>query len=198
MSQAIASARNRRAFNTPSTTQQGQSPPAVVSTRPSSTTSTQPGVFSTNVNAQGLTLPQVIALVDKRLITLETFMKETKEQPGSSLPENVTLENSIPIPDILDEFNNRFEILAQEIDSMKDIVMKLQSYTMDVNKMLVDERVHVFSELGNHSSSVSGEKEKSIIINSDAVLENSGLVESIQTSVDLRELVKEEFSQVLP
>jgi len=147
------------------------------------------------VNAQGLTLPQVIALVDKRLITLETFMKETKEQPGS-IPSS--FENTVPLPDIFDEFNTRFEILAQEIDSMKEIIMKLQSYTMDVNKMLVDERVHVFSELGNHSSSAVGEKEKSIVIDSDTFLETSIPIESIQTSVDLRNLVQEEFSQGAP
>jgi hypothetical protein len=191
MSQAIASARNRRAFNTPATAQQGafsSPPPAPVSSRP-------PSNSSNNVNAQGLTLPQVIALVDKRLITLETFMKETKEQPGS-IPSS--FENTVPLPDIFDEFNTRFEILAQEIDSMKEIVMKLQSYTMDVNKMLVDERVHVFSELGNHSSSAVGEKEKSIVIDSDTFLETSIPIESIQTSVDLRNLVQEEFSQGAP
>jgi len=171
MSQAIASARNRRAFNTPATAQNAPVP------------------ATTAVNTQGLTLPQVIALVDKRLITLETFMKETKVQPESSSSE----VNSIPIPDILDEFNNRFEILAQELESMKDIVMKLQSYTMEVNKMLVDERVHVFSELGNHSSNVSTEKDRTVVIDRDLTFETSN--ESESTSVDLRGLVNAELQQ---
>lgn len=69
----------------------------------------------------GLTLPQVIALVDKRLIHLETNMVE---------------KNNIPN----EEFENRFEILAEEISNIKEIVLKLQSYTMSVNKMLLDEK----------------------------------------------------------
>jgi hypothetical protein len=137
MSQAIASARNRRAFNTPSTAVPGSAP------APSSQGQVQP-----NVNTQGLTLPQVIALVDKRLITLETFMKETNAQSASASGDNIKLTASIPIPEILDEFNSRFEILAQELETIKDVVLKLQSYTMEVNKMLVDERVHVFLNLG--------------------------------------------------
>jgi hypothetical protein len=180
MSQAIASARNRRAFNTPNTT--------VPVSSPSSQGQAQP-----NVNTQGLTLPQVIALVDKRLITLETFMKETKTQPVATSDDNITLTNSIPIPEILDEFNSRFEILAQELETIKDVVLKLQSYTMEVNKMLVDERVHVFSELGNHSSNLTGER--SITIDREIAIDNSSQRES--TSMDLRGLVSEELQSTL-
>jgi|UniRef100_A0A6C0DQP1 hypothetical protein len=180
MSQAIASARNRRAFNTPNTT--------VPVSAPSSQGQAQP-----NVNTQGLTLPQVIALVDKRLITLETFMKETKTQPVATSDDNITLTNSIPIPEILDEFNSRFEILAQELETIKDVVLKLQSYTMEVNKMLVDERVHVFSELGNHSSNLTGER--SITIDREIAIDNSSQRES--TSMDLRGLVSEELQSTL-
>ena len=51
--------------------------------------------------------------------------------------------------DILNEINSRFELLAEEISNIKDIVLKLQSYTMDVNKTLLEERINVFSDLGN-------------------------------------------------
>jgi len=191
MSQAIASARNRRAFNTPSTAQ-GGGPPAPVSTRQGAAVNQQSGE-----TPAGLTLPQVIALVDKRLITLETFMKDTKEQPKDSAVSNdgTSLQS---VHDVLDEFNNRFEILAQEIDSLKDIVLKLQSYTMDVNKMLIDERVHVFSELGNNSVHLGGsDMDKETGFSTDNI--QAEIIEtdtslSIQTSVDLRDLVKEEFS----
>lgn len=70
----------------------------------------------------GLTLPQVIALVDKRLIHLETNMATKTDVPPN------------------DEIENRFEILAEEISNIKEIVLKLQSYTMSVNKMLLDEK----------------------------------------------------------
>ena len=43
-------------------------------------------------------------------------------------------------------------MLAEEIASLKDTLLKLQTYTMDVNKMLLDERVNVLSDLGNENS----------------------------------------------
>lgn len=71
----------------------------------------------------GLTLQQVIALLDTRLVKLETAPKE-----GQSLQ-------------LVDEIEHRFTMLATEINDLKDIVMKLQSYTMDVNKTLLEERI---------------------------------------------------------
>ena len=37
------------------------------------------------------------------------------------------------------EFNHRYEILATEIMSLKQIIMKLQSYTLDINKTMAKE-----------------------------------------------------------
>ena len=89
---------------------------------------------------QGLTLPQVISLVDKRLTVLETTVKGFAESSGDSgesaqIPSNIT--------EVLDEFNTRFDHLAEEIEGIKNIVLSLQSYTMDVNKMLLEERVQL-------------------------------------------------------
>jgi hypothetical protein len=88
----------------------------------------------------GMTLPQVIALIDKRLVHLETITKEKlidtatedSDEHGSSTGATLSKE-------ILDEFNSRFEIMAEEIANIKNIVLNLQSYTMDVNKMLLQE-----------------------------------------------------------
>lgn len=103
-----------------------------------------------NVNANGLTLPQVISIIDKRLINLESFAKNYKDSSSVSVE---TSDNSDITSDIILEFNSRFEILAEEIGNIKDIVLKLQTYTMDVNKTLLEERVNVFSELGNRDGS---------------------------------------------
>lgn len=88
----------------------------------------------------GLTLPQVIALVDSRLITLEKFMKETKEasiqQPVQQ--PNVTVSSSDDLDELAEEMNNRFTMLATEIADLKDIVLKLQSFTMEVNKTMYE------------------------------------------------------------
>jgi hypothetical protein len=109
---------------------------------------TQSG-FQNNMPSQnvGLTLPQVITLVDKRLITLEQFMKQqTTSASGNNIPSNMNA--------IVDEFNTRFTILAEEIDSIKNILMKLQAFTMDVNKNLLEERVRIFSDVDNINSNL--------------------------------------------
>ena len=103
----------------------------------------------------GLTLPQVITVIDNRLIVLETFMKESKsglslEDNGSGSGSSVSFSN-----DFMNEIQSRYEILAQEIGELKDIVLKLQSYTMDVNKTLLEERIHILSDLGDKEESVN-------------------------------------------
>ena len=77
--------------------------------------------------AGGLTLQQVIALIDKRLINLET----------AEVSETDTTE----LEDMTEEYENRFDILAQEISELKQTVLSLQTYTMEVNKMLFDEKM---------------------------------------------------------
>lgn len=122
-------------------------------TPPMPTTSTQMQPPS----GAGLTLPQVISLVDKRLVTLETFMSETQnkssETPDQSTPMNSSAE--MPSSEVLTEYNHRFELLAEEIANLKHIVLSLQSYTMEVNKMLVEERVRVFSDMVMESNAMS-------------------------------------------
>jgi|UniRef100_A0A6C0LP54 hypothetical protein len=169
MSQAIASARKRRGVP--------QTPEPVQSRGP---IPQQP-----NVNASGLTLPQVISIVDKRLVTLETFMRDSKQNS-----ENITVsrvndsEPSEEQVSWIDEFNHRFELLAEEMSNMKDIVLKLQSYTMEVNKTLLEERIHVFSDLGEN---------KVENIESSEPFQEETLSDNL-TSVNLKHLVEEELN----
>jgi len=106
----------------------------------------------------GLTLPQVISLVDKRLVTLETFMAETQNKSVDEFTpvQSATVNSSTEMPssDVLTEYNHRFELLAEEIANLKHIVLSLQSYTMEVNKMLVEERVRVFSDMVMESNAL--------------------------------------------
>ena len=137
MSQANAAARKRRAGG--ASLQEVPPPPAQTQVRG--------GV--PQPPATGLTLPQVISLVDKRLTTLETFMKET-QAINSSEPQQV--DNAVVSEDavnaLADEINAKFVMLAGEVENLKDIVLKLQAYTMEVNKTLYEERIHVLSDMG--------------------------------------------------
>lgn len=130
MSQANAAARKRRAG--------GTSMPGA----------SDPVVQQQQTSAGGLTLPQVIALVDRRLVVLETFMKDTKAAPPAPVqaPAQQTPVQQVD-EEVLDEINNRFELLAGEVVELKDILIKLQSYTMEVNKRLVDERIQILSDV---------------------------------------------------
>jgi hypothetical protein len=129
MSRAIASARQRRAGISaeipPPPTQQQQS------------------------QQQGLTLPQVISVVDARLIKLEKFMNESQQQSLPQQQQQQPQSQQLPTeqlyvsPSFINEVQTRFDLLAQEIMTLKDVVLKLQTYTMDVNKMLLDERVPI-------------------------------------------------------
>jgi hypothetical protein len=139
MSQANAAARKRRAGG--ASIQDGVAPVQNLQSQPPK---------------NGLTLPQVISLVDKRLITLETFMRESQNGASTSVSaSNASLSQSSNVSEdavnqLADEFNSKFEMLAQEVADLKDIVLKLQSYTMDVNKTLFEERIQVLSDMGEN------------------------------------------------
>jgi hypothetical protein len=181
MSKSNASAKNRRAYG-------GNPPPSPV---PSPQVNAQQQQQN-NGTGSGFTLQQVIAVIDRRLLNLETFMKETKENPSKKSVEPATTNQLAPIhesvSDILNEFNARFDMIAEEVGSLKDIVLKLQSYTMDVNKTLLEERIHILSDLGSNSNQ---EFEPQLF---DLIQNNQSETVNTTTSVDLQNLVKEEFA----
>jgi hypothetical protein len=127
--------------------------------------------------ANGLTLPQVIAVVDARLIKLETFMKETQNKGMAPIAQAQAQTQSkapivqAPSDNIISEFDEKFEVLANEIADLKDIVLKLQSYTMDVNKMLMEERITVLSDMGE-TELVSDAPKKEVTFNLTEVENN--------------------------
>lgn len=91
-----------------------------------------------------LSLPQVIAVIDARLVKLE---KSQAAAPVADQPAVIdTPEGSVSVSDYVVEMDHKFSVLVEEITNLKDIVLKLQAYTMDVNKMLVDERINIMSE----------------------------------------------------
>ena len=144
MSQANAAARKRRAG--------GSSMPGAP----------EPMVQQQPPAGAGLTLPQVIALVDKRLVNLETFMKETKAQSTKPSAQPSVPAPSVPLPSVplpsaelddalVEEINTKFELLATEVAELKDMIVKLQSFTMEVNKKMFEERIQLLSDVGDNA-----------------------------------------------
>jgi hypothetical protein len=170
MSKSNASAKNRRAFggNPPP-------PPVPVPYHNQQQQQQQP-------QSQGLTIQQVIAVIDNRLLNLENFMKQSKEDESNHVhfeSDNSKLQPTFDnsINEILNEFSTRFEMIIEEVALLKDIVLKLQTYTMDVNKTLLEERINILSDLGNNSNqtfTISNEtiQESSENIFSQLVLES--------------------------
>jgi hypothetical protein len=139
MSTALASARRRRA-----------GPETVAPTPGVRQTVPQPSFPGSNQSLQanmapGLTLPQVIALVDKRLNSLEVFMQtQSQIHPNQSNEEEVN-EAMTQLKAVTDEYNARFDIIADELALLKDTVLKLQTFTMEVNRSLMQDRIHILS-----------------------------------------------------
>ena len=134
MSQANAAARKRRAGGA---TLQDNAVPAQTN-----------NISQSQTPKGGLTLPQVISLVDKRLITLETFMKETQSGVSQTNASASVSASEDAVNAMADEFDTKFAVLAQEVADLKDVVLKLQAYTMEVNKTLYEERIQVLSDMG--------------------------------------------------
>lgn len=175
MSRSLSSAKQRRA---------GVSPQAEIPRPNQINTPNGNGNANGATPQSGLTLPQVIALVDSRLTKLEAFQKKTETNtfPSQVLPTISEKDDSISnINEIIDDFQHRFIMLATEIGSLKDTIMKLQSYTMEVNKMLLEERVNILSDLGNDKSLFimqNGEEEQPIVESENIVLEGTDVTVS--------------------
>lgn len=129
-SSALASARKRRS------NAESASPIPETSGRPGSAPST------------GLTIQQVVAVVDKRLLVLEGFMSETRAKPFAASSAS-TAEPAVDLPtnlkEVLEEYGSRFDIIADELANIKNMMLSLQSFTMDVNKKLMEERIRILS-----------------------------------------------------
>lgn len=170
MSRANAAAIRRRVTN-PQINVAPRPPPAPIPT------STPPPIEKPT----GLTLQEFISALDNRVSKLEESL--TKSLPNGTEPT---------VTDLLDEFQSRFEMIATEISDMKDTVLKLQTYTMDVNKMLIDERIQILSDVNPDS------KTKAIGNDTDlnsVVSLGANTIHTEHTSVDMRELVQEEMTK---
>lgn len=131
----MSSARKRRAeiqANPPAPNKMVP-PPAPASGRSASAPA------STNLgagNQAGLTLQQIINITDRRLTALESSIQKVGTVGTSSA---VAAAPSLA-QETIDEFYSRFDILVAEVAELKDTVMKLQTYTMEVNRVLFEER----------------------------------------------------------
>ena len=144
-----------------------------------------PNNASVSTKQTGMTLQEVISHFNKKIQGLE----ETVSKISPTTTMNGSSTSGTPTPDsgelnvIFSEFNDRFELFAQEIALMKEQLLKLQTYTMDVNKVLYEERVRVLSNSQTENKLSSNDLE-TIAEDVDAQTINSTtpLDESLETS----------------
>ena len=101
-----------------------------------------------------MTVQQVINLITTRLIAVENFVTEFGDKPrqfNTVVPSDGAAPVSVDynkiteickslVDEHISEFDHRYAVLAEEISNLKNIVLNLQSYTMEVNKVLLEER----------------------------------------------------------
>ena len=117
MSSAIAAAKRRRAFNQDQNSNNNQKQTSASSPTQQPTQPSQP----TN---RPQTIQEFVQSVDTRLSTMESRLNE-----------------------VIDEYETRFTLLAEEIANMKDVIIKVQSFSMEINKDLHNERIRVLSDI---------------------------------------------------
>lgn len=107
-------------------------------------TPTSPTPDSSQTNrpqAKGnITLPQVLSMMERRILQLESNIKNgnTASSSNMAIDDRSMIEKDEGLKSVLDEYEARFEMLATQFNEMKDLVLKLQSYTLEVNKMLLE------------------------------------------------------------
>ncbi len=104
-----------------------------------SSPATTPAAAAPQSRAGGMSLPQILNVIEKRILSLEKAVEDNRE---ASLSTDVSepIDINAQLRPIIDEYDARFEMLATQINELKDTLMKLQSFTMDVNKTLFEER----------------------------------------------------------
>jgi len=154
--------------------------PGGASTTPS--TSTQNNA-SVPTKQTGMTLQEVISHFNKKIQSLEETVSKISPTTSDSSTSGTSTPNSDELNVIFREFNDRFELFAQEIALMKEQLLKLQTYTMNVNKVLYEERVRVLSNNQGENKLSSNDLETiAEDVDAQTINSNTPIDESLETS----------------
>ena len=80
-------------------------------------------------------------------MTMESSIDEIISRKVEEIKTNMLQTTEAIVLHQMNDFNDRYEILATEILNVKNLLLELQNYTMGVNKMLLEERINIFSEI---------------------------------------------------
>jgi uncharacterized tellurite resistance protein B-like protein len=132
-------------------------------------TQMQPGVALPPKIPPGtpLTIPQAVQLMELRMTSLENVVKDSLANAGTrtvaaaSAADSTVYASMEELDQVVAEYDERFQIMAKEVAQVTtemakftEMFLQLQSYTMNVNKMLYEERVQLLSELAATTTTV--------------------------------------------
>ena len=98
-------------------------------------------------NQQSIVTPQkAIEMIIPRLLALE-------QKQASTMNSDVGMQDQSELQSAVADCTQNINILAAENAELKDMLLKLQTYTMSVNKMLMDERERNGNNSNNSNTS---------------------------------------------
>jgi hypothetical protein len=159
MSSSLASAKRRRAGVQPQ--------PQVTENVTPQVTEAIPPPVPPSVNGR-MSLPQLLNNFENRLKSIESSKPVTDNE--KSITFNVTdpetgAQKKMSLSEYMTDMDNKFFMLADEITTMKDILIKLQSFTMEVNKTLMEERIRILSDIPENIKIANEEDNATIVQN---------------------------------
>ena len=85
-----------------------------------------------------MTIPQVLSVFEKRIMDIEKRIENQSLDKQEKVVEKSDSEMSEHMKQVIDEYEERFEMLLTQINQMKEMLSSLQMYTMEVNKILLE------------------------------------------------------------
>ena len=154
MSSALAAAKRRRAFNNDNNNQTTDNS---INTATNQNNTQQTTQNSKPVPDKPRTINEALRFLNNRIDTIE-----------NNISNNQTNTPTMIDNEVIEEYENRFDLIIQEINNLKDAMLKLQSFTMVVNKQLFEERINILSS--NDDISDADDLQK-MIDNSNNIIE---------------------------
>ena len=91
---------------------------------------------------------------------------------------------------VIQEYESRFTMLAEEIADIKDVLIKLQSFSMEINKDLHNERIRILSDIENTTNDIIED-----IDDDNILLKNTITTETNEESNDNEDNIEESVSE---
>ena len=130
MSNSIAAAKRRRAGNI---NQDNVAPPGSNTCSPNTNNS----VFQQSSSTR-MSIPNYLALMEKKIIDLEQKIPSNEQINLQIEVDGEDGKRVISMTEYMEDMDKKFNLLVDEMSTLKETIMDLQRFTMNVNSKLVN------------------------------------------------------------